>query len=302
MHILSRRAYLVSSSVALTTALAGCSNPVADGESFDPPEYTSWIPHSLDPPLSVDTTSALPEQFVDPDDEVRYGIPYEEFGYELFITELPTEYNDVDREEHEQIEVIVGEFDADAVEEALREEFRGLEPAGEDGDFRLFEDGSLGIADGVIVVTSSAEAFEATVEAYRGERSRLVTEDEAFRILTDKLGDGGMIQTAILEPEAEEYLVRGRHQIPDGETTDLRLVRVYEDESAAEANEDSGQELAEGCILGVVPWLDSTVEVDGRSVIVSGTVRTEKIFEWLSDWEPEDTTECPPESEEEQLR
>lgn len=274
MKALNRRTVLASTGSALPAALAGCTAPFGGDE--DHPEYTTWIAESVGEEMDhVEVLDSMPDGYHETYPRFTFDFYPEAVEYAVLLVEVPngsddtgpTDANDDTSPGMSYVEILVGEFEEEAVADELSYDgAEPLEPTGEYGDYQLYgEDGRVGVRDGTLVRASAAEYFEATVDAHTDDVPRLVDADEEFGLVVDDLKEGDWVQFS-LDPRENDGRCEGYRVTYDDAEADLRNVRVYDDASTAEEHESARQNELDGD-----RHCDVTVEVDGRSVVGTWT-------------------------------
>lgn len=286
MPPLCRRSYLASAGTALTAALAGCSDPLADGEEFVPPEYTSWIAESVgERSHTVSVTTTFPSVFwEDADDpEAQFGLHPERVDREITITERTDMDNGVDPDAV-LVRVVTGAFDKETVADGLASEYGQLERSGEYGEYRLYgENESIGVRDGAVVTAPTAEQVEATIDAKEGETPRYVNVDDEFTSLVEAVGTGFWTYLQYdpreREDDAPESYMRGLRRNVTEDTAEERHVGFFESTDDASEYADTSRERFDD------RYDDLTVERDGRIVVIKGSRPLEDVYPRLADSE-----------------
>lgn len=153
------------------------------------------------------------------------------------------------------------------------------------------ESGAVAVSGTAIVVglppgggATAVDAAEAIIDAGRGAAERYVASSDALADLVAEIGEGSIVEWRPQDPPHESDPEAGRFagqiglgrwgRIVDPETTDVKLVLVFEGEPAAEQTDleayvDANRE--QGAFAG---WSDVRIARNGRLAVIAGTITT----------------------------
>ncbi len=269
----SRRETIVGSVAAVTAGLAGCLDGLGLNDGSGEPTAADWIAESAFDAATL-TRVEQPAQLA----------AVEGFDYTSIVGELPgVDYEAVDLQitDSDAPLVLLGSFDAESMVDAFGAEIATREPQadGTYGGYDVYTGGqplgsetelTLGVDNGTAVVANARTGVEDTIDASRGETTRLVDTDSQFEQLQERLEGAPFYQ--LLRPESNPDVLLGLEATVDSSETELHLVVDHPDTDSAETfGEDAPDLLAEG------PLSDLTVEVDGQQTRVTGTRQTSGI-------------------------
>jgi len=272
--MLSRRDLLAGGTAVATVALAGCLDSLPlDGSGSDEPAATDWMAASV---FDTETLTRVerPAQLA----------AVEGFDYVSAVGRLPgVDYAEVDLQvtDSDAPLVLLGSFDAESVVEAFGEAIATGDPQldGSYGGYDVYTGGqptgsetepTLGVDDGTAVVASTRDGVEDSIDASRGEATRLVETDSQFEQLQGTLDGAEFYQ--LLRPESASDVLLGVAATVDSDDTELRLVVDHPDTDGAETfGEDAPNLLSETALT------DTGIEVDGERVRLTGTRQTDEI-------------------------
>lgn len=287
----TRRTLLRVGAVGIAGSLTGCLDRVQDTvPGFGGPGYRDWLP---DPrALGIDHYSAAHVDVAEVDDNRR------EFERDFFdeVRTIDQWIPGIDFQDLDDLTfldntfVAAGDFDADRVVDAVREqeytygsEYEGYEIYDRD------EQSAIGISDDRLVGVSyrgelsPALTIEIVVDAGAGDEDRYHEVDDDFASVTDELGTATFVGARTNPPREETGVESGRfrNQVGlgsawdvDGETTDVKAVVAFRNERDVDgrAVEDW---IAEDSSFEYV--YDTDVEEDGTLAIVEGTIDTRDV-------------------------
>lgn len=268
----SRRDVIAGSTAAATVALAGCLDSLVSSGGSDEQTTTDWIAETVfgDTPVRVERPAEL----------AAIGA----FEYEsLFVGELPgLADGDVDLvvAGRDGPFVLLGSFEAGTVVDGFEELSAGdTQSDGSYGGYDVYTDirieGSdgallLGVDDGTAVVATERPRLETTVDASHGDATLLVDVDSRFEQLQAEFDGAPFYQ--VQRPDSERDVLLGVEAAIDEEETQVTLLTVHADATGAETFAGDAPDVLAGQSL-----VDTSVEVDGATVRVTGTRPTSEI-------------------------
>ncbi len=272
--MLSRRELLAGGTAAATVALAGCLDSLPlDGSGSNESAATDWMAASaFDTEMLTRVERPAQLAAVDGFDYVSAvgrlpGVDYEEVDLQVTVSDTPL--------------VLLGSFEAESAVDAFGEEIATEEPQldGSYGGYDLYTGGqpvgsetepTLGVDDGTAVVANARDGVEDSIDASRGEATRLVETDSQFEGLQGTLEGAAFYQFLRLESASDVLL--GVAATVDSDETELRLVVDHPDTDGAETFGGDAPNL-----LSETALTDTGTEVDGERVRLTGTRQTDEI-------------------------
>lgn len=273
----TRREVLLGGGTAILTALAGCNAVPGFGDESSGSPY-DWIPATITdverPTVAVGYLSEMTEvEAIANANLFGEGFPIDAEDIETYVSGGAQFGTGNDR----RFLVIEGDFEQQAARSAAEYWFDvTLEADGTYGDFDRFTatDGGIVVGfDGDAAVAGPSELFESVVDARNGDAERLIDANEDFELFVDAAGSVEYLQCDFVDSKDDLPVIQGHAYEFAADESDLTLLAVFEDESAAASTDWS---LAEQPELPTLP--DGEETVDGRVVTVSGTRETADIF------------------------
>lgn len=278
---MKRRQLLRGGTVALLAGLSGCSMPFGDDSDIASGDPMDWVAESMGgirdgKGFGVQTlTSAYLAEQDEWFPELDVQGSFEEKGIEI---DRVTTVHREDSGFEEDFWVLEGSFGADDIR-SLSETDGELQENGEYEGFERYRTDTEAVMaihdDGVALRARSDEWLEAGIDARRGSEPRAVGTNDDFAYLVDAVGPMDKVQIGIGENYVETDRLGIGFDVRDAadQSMAVRAVYLYDDEGAAGANEEA--------VRSRLPFGDITdpiVTVEGRTVVVEGTVPYEDVF------------------------
>lgn len=148
-----------------------------------------------------------------------------------------------------------------------------LAPRGEYHEFEVYSEPggpiTAGFYDDLGLAASNRRTFERAIGAAAGERQRLVETEADFELLASYLADLPYLHLRYTDSISDRI---GFGYDFGAETTDFHIVDLRIDEGAARANEDRWIDFS-----AATEATSTTVDVDGKTIYVSGTIATDSL-------------------------
>ncbi|WP_136716117.1 hypothetical protein [Halorientalis salina] len=217
---------------------------------------------------------------------------FDEEAFENYEAEAETDLLDLDIDDIDEVvslgfgsaSVLIGSFNKEDVTDELED--NDFDDEDDQGNFTIYEpengSGAVAVKGGTAVYADDSDAVETIIDTKNGDEDRYVGENEEFKELVNKIGNGtrvsGRTQEEVDETD-EDYgqfegaVASGGTDTVNGETTKIKSVTLFDDA------DDVPQDEFEDYIDDSDYWdeLDNvSVSKNGRAVVVTGQMDTDE--------------------------